>query len=154
MKHDLFFWIALGITALLLIGGVFVYVQRASLVEAKLDTLDPFQEKALDFFLQRVAVLLTVSTLVCGGAGALLLHVREKKPSSLGPQRWAVAALLAAALSIVFGYLAYDAGIWMLREKFFNLDSVVLKIPANAQLDASLGAVACLVICFLVASRA
>ena len=149
MRRDWFFWIVLVSATALGFFAAYVHIQRSSLVEERIATLTSLQERQLELFEGRAAVLLTITTLVIGGAGALLLHFHEHDSGSLLQQRLAVVALLAGGVSALNGYFAYDAAIWMLRTGFFNLDTEAVRFPTLAQLWASGASVASLVVCFL-----
>lgn len=153
MKRDLFFWIAVLVAVVLMVGAGYVYVQRANLVEERLTSLSPLQERQLELFQGRATVLLTVTTLVIGAAGALLLHFHEHGSASVAQHRFAVLALLSGGLSAFCGYLTYEVAIWMLRSEFFNLQTEALWVTAQGQLWTSGLAVLFLVSCFLGASR-
>jgi len=153
MKRDWFFWI---IVLLIIIGiptFAYVYFQGASMVEEQVKELSTMQQGELSLFQQRVSALLTITVLLIGGAGALLLHFHEKNTGSRTQHRLAVVAVVAAALSAFAGYLTNDAAIWMLRVGYFNLESLPLKILSLGQLWMSAIAVVCLVWCFLSASN-
>lgn len=153
MKRDWFFWSAVFLTtAAILVVGYF-YLQRAPMVEDRLTDLSTLQQGQLDLFQQRVSMLLTISTLVIGGAGALLLHFHEKNAGSLAQHRLAILSILAAGFSVFAGYLAYDTAIWMLRSGFFNLQTLALRLPSDGQLWMSAIAIILLVVCFLSASQ-
>lgn len=149
MKRDCFFWAACVI-ALLAAGGVaFVYLQSAPLVEERLTQLNAFQERQLDLFQGRVGILLTLATIVIGGVGALLLYFHEGRSGSVFQQRCAVLAMLTASLSAFCGYFAYEAVIWMLENRFFNLQSDAVQLMSDGQLWMSVASIVCLVLCFL-----
>lgn len=153
MKRDWFFWAVVAVACGLMSCGAWLYVQRANLVEERLTVLTPLQERQLELFQGRATVLLTVATLVVGGAGALLLHFHEQRSGSVAQQRFAVLALVSGGLSAFCGYLAYEAAIWMLRSEFFNLQTEALRVPSEGQLWTSALAVLFLVSCFLAASE-
>ncbi len=153
MKRDAFFWLAVSATVIVILVFSFVYIERAPLVEARVTELNTLQQRQLDLFQQRVAVLLTISTLVIGGAGALLLHFHERSSGSRTQHRLAILAVLAASVSAFVGYLTYDSAIWMLRSEFFNLETLALRLFSEGQLWTSAIAVLCLVFCFLSASK-
>jgi hypothetical protein len=153
MRRDLFFWISAVLALLLIAGAGYWHVQRSSLVEERVTSLAPLQERQLELFQGRATLILTVTTLIIGGAGALLLHFHEQGSGSVTQQRFAVLALLSGGLSAFCGYLAYEAAIWMLQSEFFNLQTDALWIPAAGQLWTSGLAILFLVICFLSASK-
>lgn len=153
MKRDWFFWIAVLLPVAVALVAAYFYVIRAPMVEDRIAQLSSLQEQQLQLFQGRVGVLLTVTTLVIGGAGALLLHFYEAGSGSVAQQRWAFLTLVTAGLSVFSGYLTYDAAIWMLRSKFFNLETVALRVPSQIQLWTSGLAVVFLVSSFLCASK-
>ena len=144
------------IVVLLAVVGVSVVwdvlADRAVLGEVRLPNghLTPVQQGQLDLFQQRIGALLTVCTVIIGGAGALFIHFREQASErSSARQWWAFSAIVVAALSMYFGYLAYEAAIWMLRSEFFNLDTFVVKGPALSQVWSAAIAVILAAICML-----
>jgi hypothetical protein len=149
MRRDWFFVTVLFSATILVLFAAYIHIQRASLVEERIQALTALQERQLELFQGRAAVLLTITTLVIGGAGALLLHFHEHGSGSILQQRFAVVALLAGGVSALNGYFAYDAAIWMLRSQFFNLDTNAVRVPTLGQLWASGAAVVSLVVCFL-----
>jgi len=136
MRRDVTFWIGVAIFLIVVVAGTILYVQRVPLAEEVVE-VTPRHEQQLALFTQRVSVLLTVATLIVGGALALLLHFWEAKVQSLAALRWATLCLLAAGLSIYFGYMAFDAAIWMLGARFFNLETTALRVPSLLQLATS-----------------
>jgi len=151
MKPD-WFWIATAVlVAALLIGG-YLYLDKSFLVEDAVTDLNNLQQGQLNLYQQRISVLLTVSTLVIGGAGALLVHFNESSTGTITERRIALLALIAAGLSVFLGYMATDAAIWMLRNRFFNLETLTLKFLSVGQIGTSAIAVVLLAWCFVSAS--
>lgn len=149
LERDKFFWITIVVAIAAVAVGVLVMTTRASLVEEAVSTLTPLQEQQLELFRDRSSVLLTFGTLIVGGAGALLIHFREVQNASVAQQRWALVSLILGGLSIYFGYVAFDASMWMLESSFFNLSTIPVRIPSAAQVYTAIGALLCLVIGFV-----
>lgn len=136
MRSDNVFWVAVAIVTVSILAVSYFYVQKASLVEEIIE-LTRLQELQVQLLTQRVSVLLTVATLVLGGAGALVLHFWETRTFSLKHQRLAALSLLSGGLSIFFGYIAFDSAIWMLSAGFFNLGTTPVRVPSLLQLYSS-----------------
>lgn len=151
MKKDRFFLTAIGMFFLVLVVASYIYVQRAPIKEERLYTLSVFQLQELEFFRQQLNLLITIATLVIGAVGTLIFHF-YKTTVTVTQQRWALVSCLLAGLSLYFGYITYDAMLWMLEGPFFNLSNVAIGVPSNLQVTSAAASIFCFVICFLITS--
>jgi hypothetical protein len=145
MKRDPFFVVALSVAAVAAVVVWILYLAKAPFVQPIAQHLTTFQQGQLDLFQQRTSALLTVCTLIIGGAGGLLVHLSENSNAKRLQQRLAMTAIVLAGFSMFNGYLAYDAAIWMLENRFFNLESGAIHWCSQLQLWSSVVAL-CLVV--------
>jgi hypothetical protein len=133
VKHWPFFLFLLMI-ALLVIAGSSLYFLRANFTEDYVQDLTSFHTAQLEMYKERCALFVTISTLILGATGAVM---SREAPASNSRHKWAFFSATFAALGIYFGYLSYDAAIWMLDGHFFNLDNFVIAGLTKVQLCCS-----------------
>lgn len=112
------------VVAILVIAGSCLYFLRARFAEDYVHELTSFHGAQLDMYKERCALFVTISTLILGATGAVMSRREPKAGES--SQKWAFFSATFAGLGIYFGYLSYDAAIWMLDGHFFNLENAVV----------------------------
>jgi hypothetical protein len=149
VKRDSFFVCAILAFVAVLVVSSYLYVGQAPIIEERLQNLTDFQLQQLEFFRQQMNLLITIATLIIGGVGALIFHF-YRTSATIAQQRWALVSCLLAGLSLYFGYVTYDATLWMLEGPFFNLSNIVIRVPSILQVATSAVSILCFVICFLI----
>ena len=137
--------LALTVLVPLLSIGLFIlldwlYIQSLSFAEAELETLSNLQEKQIDLFVQQSNLLTTLTGALFAALGALSVKDTHQ-PLNAPDLSVLMLAATFAGFSLYFGYLAYQEIIWMLGQKFFNLDTPQLAWPRRLQFFTFLGGV-------------
>ena|SRR5215831_8781302 len=112
------------VAAVFVVASVFLfqrYMYRlgASYASPLVQNLTSLQEKQLEAFVEMNRLLTTLGTTLLGAMGFLLVGRRVRL--TRGELLVALASALCVALSLYFGYIAYQAVIWMLQNAFFDL---------------------------------
>jgi hypothetical protein len=130
----LFLWY---LFACVIVGVLFTiehyYVKATPYVENEISSLTPLQEKQFQLFLEMNHLLVTLATLVLGGAGAFVFNRYKTSRVASGQIARAVQTWVFSGFSVYCGYLAYEKVLWMLKFSFFNLDNPLVRWASRAQ---------------------
>lgn len=105
--------------------------------------LTDLQTKQVEIYVAMNQQLMGLGTFVLAGLGALFFYIYfEGRKTLMGVQRaMLVGSMLLAAFSIYMGYLSYDKMVWMLSQKFFNLDTPLLYWVRTLQFWSFIGSI-------------
>jgi hypothetical protein len=92
-----------------------------------------FQKRQLDIWAEMNKLLITLATLTAGAVGGFMLNRDKATPLPPGQTRRAAASWIFCALSLYFGYLAYNEATWMLSLGTFNSYNPRIWWPIRAQ---------------------
>jgi len=125
---------AVVVLAAFLIHGIGALVNSVQDVQPISSSLsDEYKKKQLDIWAEMNKLLITLATVVIGGIGGFVL--KGSAPHTLEPRqmRRAAAGWVFCALSLYFGYLAYQEASIMLSNGIFDAKSARLFWPTRGQ---------------------
>ena len=120
-------------------------------VEKAPDKLEDWHKEQLGILIERSKLVSGLASAVFGVAGGLLIKLGSRATTRL--KRKAIYVFILAGASLLFGYLSFSEVIWMLDSEFFNLYSLSVRAPFDAQFVLFLAAVLIRGHLFLMASE-
>jgi hypothetical protein len=108
-----------------------VYIESIPFAEEEISELTSIQTKQIDLFVEQSDLLTTLASGLLAALGALLLK-SDSRPGWSEFVLLVIAVALTAA-SLYFGYLAYQEVMWMLHNRFFNLENPYIEWARRLQ---------------------
>jgi len=109
--------VVIGISAPIVTEAI---AAHETFAKKKVSTLTNGQEMAFNALLEMEKLLGALATGLIGGLGAFVASRYKEAGIGVGQLLLSVSAGVAAVSSLIFGYFAYHAIIWMLTVQFFN----------------------------------
>jgi hypothetical protein len=126
------FYVVFTVTALVLVAFE-ALLDRLPFADALPDYAAALQQRQIDSYFQMIQLLITLATLAMGGITGYVLNRKETITLSRAQLRRVLASWTLCAISLYFGYLAYQQVVWMLNNGFFNPSNPRVWVPTRAQ---------------------
>lgn len=126
------FYVLLSITAFVLIAFE-AFLTSLPFAEPILDFAQALQQRQLDFYFEMIGLLITLATAAMGGIAGFVLNRDKVAALSRRQLRRVLASWTLGAVSLYFGYLAYQQAVAMLANGVFNPSNPRVWVPTRAQ---------------------